>query len=89
MSLELKYDNCLNCGAPVRGHKCAYCGTEYKVKYLDYDYMNGSGCYSSGYCYSGRPHYFSSSQPLFRGKPINKDNEEEVRKYIQEVPILF
>lgn len=22
--------NCVNCGAPLTGHKCQYCGTEYK-----------------------------------------------------------
>ena len=21
--------NCVNCGAPITGHKCQYCGTEY------------------------------------------------------------
>lgn len=23
------YINCRNCGAPVNGHKCEYCGTRY------------------------------------------------------------
>lgn len=23
--------NCKNCGAPLRGHVCEYCGTEYAV----------------------------------------------------------
>lgn len=22
--------NCINCGAPLHGNKCEYCGTEYK-----------------------------------------------------------
>ena len=25
-----KLRNCVNCGAPLNGYKCDYCGTEYK-----------------------------------------------------------
>lgn len=25
----MKLTNCINCGAPLHGRKCAYCGTEY------------------------------------------------------------
>lgn len=24
-----KIHNCCNCGAPVKGHRCEYCGTQY------------------------------------------------------------
>lgn len=27
--------NCINCGAPLTGNKCEYCGTNYRY---DYDY---------------------------------------------------
>jgi hypothetical protein len=62
MGLKLKYDNCVNCGAVVRGYKCAYCGTEYmRETVLDTYYPCLSGTYQS--FATGYPHYSWTSQP--------------------------
>lgn len=29
---QLKMTNCKNCGAPLHGNRCEYCGTEYAEK---------------------------------------------------------
>lgn len=33
--------NCLNCGAPLTGSKCQYCGTEYKGNGVVADFGKG------------------------------------------------
>ena len=33
----MKIINCPNCGAPLHGMKCEYCGTELKVNYVNVD----------------------------------------------------
>ena len=35
--------NCINCGAPMSGHKCAYCGTEYAGNQIVADF-NKNDC---------------------------------------------
>lgn len=35
--------NCRNCGAPIKGNRCEYCGTEYPDKYESYITMTASG----------------------------------------------
>ena len=35
--------NCINCGAPLSGHKCAYCGTEYAGNQIVADF-NRNDC---------------------------------------------
>lgn len=32
-------NNCINCGAPINGNKCEYCGTEYRNSgfYCEFD----------------------------------------------------
>ena len=54
--------NCVNCGAPLHGHVCEYCGTEYDISqpkapmpmdenmtqmYRQYKTMGGNGCITS------------------------------------------
>ena len=61
MSLRLKYENCINCGAVVKQSKCEYCGTEYNLSFNDYKPINlkkenlkNSFCYSGSYsCVTG------------------------------------
>lgn len=30
--------NCINCGAPIRGNKCEYCGSEYRGEKICADF---------------------------------------------------
>lgn len=32
--------NCPNCGAPIDGHKCAYCGTVFDPKYIEQPHID-------------------------------------------------
>lgn len=34
--------NCVNCGAPLHGNVCEYCGTEYNLKHIDEDSAQNS-----------------------------------------------
>lgn len=33
----MEMTNCVNCGAPLHGNICEYCGTEYGQKHADID----------------------------------------------------
>lgn len=32
--------NCPNCGAPIVGHKCAYCGTVFDSEYIEHPHID-------------------------------------------------
>ena len=32
--------NCPNCGAPIVGHKCAYCGTAFNSEYIEHPHID-------------------------------------------------
>jgi hypothetical protein len=83
MGLKLKYDNCVNCGAVVRGCKCAYCGTEYsrEIEFNTPLSQCWSGTYQSYYtCSHGSWHTSNPSRVVCtpRGNVYNDTGSPDV-----------
>jgi len=45
----MKENKCKNCGAPLNGYKCEYCGTEYTLDFNNIPY-NPTQCYNVSGC---------------------------------------